>query len=47
MEQGRAKELLHTERLHVEHLLAEVEEMGGDDRTAANQPGEMLTSPSP
>ena len=47
MEQARAKELLHTERLHVEHLLAEVEEMGGDDRTAANQPGDMFDSAEP
>ena len=47
MEHARAKELLHTERLRVEHLLAEMEQIGGDDRTAANQPGDMSDSAEP
>lgn len=47
MEQARAEELLRTERLRVEHLLAEMEEVGGEDRTAANQPGDMFDSAEP
>ena len=47
MEQARAKELLHIERLHVEHLLAQMEEAGESDRTAANQSGDMYDSAEP
>jgi DnaK suppressor protein len=47
MENAKAKELLRTERLHVEHLLAEMEEEGADDRTAADQPGDMYDSAEP
>ena len=47
MEHARAKELLHAERLRVEKLLAEMEEVGGADRTAANQSGDMYDSAEP
>ncbi|MGP0031868.1 MAG: TraR/DksA family transcriptional regulator [Acidimicrobiales bacterium] len=47
MEEAKARALLHTERLHVEQLLAEMEEVGGDDRTAANQSGDMYDSAEP
>jgi DnaK suppressor protein len=47
MEQARAKELLHTERLRVEQLLAEMEEVGAADRTAADQSGDMYDSAEP
>jgi DnaK suppressor protein len=47
MEHEKAKELLHTERLRVEHLLADMDEVGGADRTAADQPGDMFDSAEP
>ncbi len=47
MEYAKAKELLHTERLRVEHLLADMEVVGADDRTAADQPGDMYDSAEP
>lgn len=47
MDDGRAKELLGTERLRVERLLAATEEDGTADRTAANEPGDMFDSAEP
>ena len=47
MEYAKAKELLQTERLRVERLLAQMEEVGTDDRTAADQPGDMFDSAEP
>jgi DnaK suppressor protein len=47
MEYAKAKELLHTERRRVEHLLAAMEEAGEGDRTAADQSGDMYDSAEP
>lgn len=47
METAKAKELLDAERLHVEDLLAQVDAAGADDRTAANQSGDMYDSAEP
>jgi DnaK suppressor protein len=47
MEKARAKELLQTERVRVEQLLADMEAVGADDRTAADQPGDMFDSAEP
>jgi RNA polymerase-binding transcription factor len=47
MEPAKAEELLNAERLRVEGLLADMEEAGRADRTAANEPGEMYDSAAP
>ncbi len=47
MEYAKAKQLLDTERLRLEQLLAQMDEVGGDDRTAANEPGDMFDSAEP
>jgi DnaK suppressor protein len=47
MEHAKAKELLDTERQRVEQLLAEMNQVGEDDRTAADQPGDMFDSAEP
>jgi len=47
MEYPKAKELLRAERLRVEDLLSDMDQAGRDDRTAANQPGEMYDSAEP
>jgi DnaK suppressor protein len=47
MEPAKAKALLDAERLRVENLLAGMDEAEGDDRTAANQPGDMFDSAEP
>jgi DnaK suppressor protein len=47
METARARELLHSERLNVQNLIEQVAASGGDDRTAANQPGDMFDSAQP
>jgi RNA polymerase-binding transcription factor len=47
MEQARARELLEAERLRVEHLLAEMNRKGGDDRSAADEGGDMFDSAEP
>jgi DnaK suppressor protein len=47
MELAKAKELLDTERLRVEGLLAQMEQVGRDDRTAADQDGDMFDSAEP
>src|ERR1700728_1528914 len=44
MEHEKAKQLLDAERLRVENLLGQMDEAGGDDRTAANQSGGMYDS---
>jgi DnaK suppressor protein len=47
MEHVKAKQLLDEERLRVENLLGQMDEVGGDDRTAANQSGDMFDSAEP
>ncbi len=47
MESARAQELLDAERLRVERLLTEMADEGGDDRSAADAPGDMFDSAEP
>jgi DnaK suppressor protein len=47
MEITKAKELLHSERLRTEQLLVDMASRGRDDRSAANQPGDMSDSAEP
>lgn len=47
MENARAKELLAAERLRLEGLLAQTAQVGADDRTAADQDGDMFDSAEP
>jgi DnaK suppressor protein len=47
MEKAKAQDLLHSERLRVEGLLADMQEVASDDRTAANQSGDMYDSAEP
>jgi len=47
MEHARAKELLDAEHLRLERLLAQMGQEGSDDRTAANQEGDMFDSAEP
>lgn len=47
MENAKAKELLDAERLRVNGILAQMDEVGREDRTAANQSGDMFDSAEP
>lgn len=47
MKPARAKEMLEAERLRVQSALAGLEEVGREDRSAANEPGEMYDSAGP
>jgi DnaK suppressor protein len=47
MDNAKARELLQAERLQVEGLLAEMKQEGSNDRTAANQDGDMFDSAEP
>jgi DnaK suppressor protein len=47
MDDDRARELLASERLRTERLLADVTEEREADRTAANQEGDMFDSAEP
>jgi DnaK suppressor protein len=47
METSKAGELLRSERLRVQNLVAEVNAGGRNDRTAANQSGDMFDSAQP
>ncbi len=47
MENAKARELLGAERRRVEQLIADMDEAGAADRTAANQPGDMFDSAEP
>jgi DnaK suppressor protein len=47
MEHAKAKELLDAERLRLEQLLVQMGQEGGNDRTAANQEGDMFDSAEP
>ena len=47
MEDSKAKELLSAERQRVEGLLKDIDVAGVDDRTAADQEGEMYDSAEP
>jgi len=47
MEDSKAKELLNAERGRVEGLLKDIDVAGVDDRTAADQEGEMYDSAEP
>ncbi|HEY1832358.1 MAG TPA: hypothetical protein VGG38_19130 [Acidimicrobiales bacterium] len=47
MERAKAKEQLDAERLRLEQQLAQMDQEGGNDRTAANQEGDMFDSAEP
>jgi DnaK suppressor protein len=47
MENAKAKELLDAERQRLEGLLAQSAQVGADDRTAADQDGDMFDSAEP
>jgi DnaK suppressor protein len=47
MESAEAQKLLDAERVRVERLLAQVDDDTGDDREAANAPGDMFDSAEP
>jgi DnaK suppressor protein len=47
MEHAKAKELLDAEHLRIEQLLAQMDQEGSNDRTAANQEGDMFDSAEP
>jgi DnaK suppressor protein len=47
MENTKAKELLDAERQRLEGLLAQMAQVGSDDRTAADQDGDMFDSAEP
>jgi DnaK suppressor protein len=47
MESATARELLGAERLRVERLLTDMDAEHGDDRAAANAPGDMFDSAEP
>jgi DnaK suppressor protein len=47
MEYAKAKELLEAEHLRLEQLLVQMGQEGGNDRTAANQEGDMFDSAEP
>jgi len=47
MDTAKARDLLRAERSRTEQLLAEVTARGRDDRTGANQPGDMFDSAEP
>ncbi len=47
MEYEKARESLHAERRHLEQLLSQIDQVGEDDRTAANQSGDMYDSAEP
>lgn len=47
MQTAHAKELLRSERIRVQQLIEHVTAGGRDDRTAANQPGDMFDSAQP
>ncbi|MGD0392947.1 MAG: TraR/DksA family transcriptional regulator [Acidimicrobiales bacterium] len=47
METAKARELLRSERLGVQNLIEQVTAGGRNDRTAANQSGDMFDSAQP
>jgi len=47
MEPAKAKTLLDAERVRLEQLLAQMDQESGNDRTAANQEGDMFDSAEP
>jgi DnaK suppressor protein len=47
MDDTKAEELLRAERRRVEQLLAQMDRAIGDDRTAADQDGDMFDSAEP
>ena len=47
MEHAKAKGLLSAERLRVEGLLSDLSDAGRNDRSAANEPGDMFDSAEP
>jgi DnaK suppressor protein len=47
MDDTKARELLSAERRRVERLLAQMDQAIGDDRTAADQDGDMFDSAEP
>ena len=47
MDDNEARELLRAERSRVQQLLDDLVAVGRDDRTAANEPGDMTDSAEP
>ncbi len=47
MDDAEARQLLGAERARVEQLLADISGGGADDRSAANEPGDMTDSAEP
>jgi len=47
MEDAEARELLRAERTRVQQLLDDLSAQGQDDRSAANEPGDMADSAEP
>ncbi len=47
MDHEKAKKLLDAERSRVEGLIAQTDQAGTDDRTAADAPGDMFDSAEP
>jgi DnaK suppressor protein len=47
MDKAKARELLRSERLRVQNLIEQVTAGGRNDRTAANQSGDMFDSAQP
>jgi DnaK suppressor protein len=47
MDDAKAQQLLDAERLRVEHLLADMTEATGDDRSAEDAPGDMFDPAEP
>jgi len=47
MEYVKAKELLDAERLRLTQLVTQMDEVGSEDRAAANQSGDMYDSAEP
>lgn len=47
MDKAKAADLLHSDRVRTEQLLADMRAKGSADRTAANQSGDMFDSAQP
>ena len=47
MDDDMARELLRLERIRTQQLLSDVTREGSDDRSAANEPGDMFDSAEP
>ena len=47
MDDDTARELLRLERIRIQQLLGDATQEGADDRSAANEPGDMFDSAEP